>query len=215
MDYLISGVLGYLVGCVNPSYIISKQKGFDLRKRGSNNAGGSNAFITMGPMIGVFCMLFDLVKAYVVVKLVAIFISSLKLAALIAGVTCIIGHMFPVFMGFKGGKGLACIGGSILAYKPWLFLVMIVILGGIAFLIDYICFVPISASITFPIIYYILESNLTGVLIICIASVAVLWKHTENLKRIHAGTEARLSYIWNKDEELKRVEQNNSERREK
>ncbi len=204
---IVGALCGYLIGCINPSYIIAKCKGFDIRKKGSGNAGGSNALITMGNKIGVLCMVFDILKAYLAVKGVIHFMPDETLMPVVVGVACILGHMFPAYMHFKGGKGLACLGGVVLAYSPAVFVVMISIGVVLAFLTDYICFVPITASVAFPLIYGYFERNVFGVLIYFIATIAILYKHMENLKRIKLGTEAHFSYLWSKDPEIKRMKE--------
>ena len=206
--YVLLIIVSYLIGGINPSYIISRIKGFDIRKRGSGNAGGSNALITMGWKIGVLCMIFDILKAFFVVKFALKCKMFIRFGYVCATTACILGHMFPVFMRFKGGKGLACLGGSILAYNPLIFLVMLTILAVIAFSIDYICVVAISASIVFPIIYYLREGDLVATMVLLIATVCILIKHRENVVRIKNGTEAHLSFIWNRDKEIETIQDN-------
>lgn len=209
MIYVLSCALGgYLVGTINPSYIIAKCKGFDIRKAGSGNAGGSNALITMGNKIGAFCMILDILKSYFVVVGVQYFFPQQQHAALLAGVMCIVGHMFPFYMGFKGGKGLACLGGLVFAYSAKLFVLMLAIAFVLVLLTDYICVAPITASIAFPIIYGLYEKDLYGGLILAIGTVVICYKHIENLKRISNGTEAHFSYLWKRDEETERVRKN-------
>lgn len=201
-------LIGYAVGTVNPSYIIGKLKGFDIRKAGSGNAGGSNALITMGKFIGVICMLFDIFKAYVVVRLLTGMFGETRAVYAVTSTACILGHMFPFYMKFRGGKGLACLGGSILAYSPRLFFIYLGVELVLALLLDYICVVPITASIAFPITYAIIESYVIGWLILLPVTVAMLFKHMENLKRISQGTELHFSYLWKKNEEKERINEN-------
>lgn len=204
----ISILLGYLVGSVNPSYIIAKFKGFDIRKAGSGNAGGSNALITMGKTVGVICCLFDIFKAYFIVRILTGLFGGTKAIFAVTSTACIIGHMFPFYMHFKGGKGLACLGGSILAYSPVVFLIFLGVELVVALLLDYICVVPITASVAFPITYACLEGFTLGGIFFLPVTVAMLYKHTENLKRISQGTELHLSYLWHKDEEKDRINEN-------
>lgn len=201
-------LLAYLVGSLNPSYIFAKIKGFDIRSTGSGNAGGSNALITMGKLIGVICCLFDIFKAYFVIRFLTSIFGGTKLVYAVSSMSCIMGHMFPFYMHFRGGKGLACLGGSILAYSPQVFLIFLGIELVLVLLIDYICVVPITASVAFPITYAIIESNPIGGLIFLPVIVAMVYKHFENLKRIGQGTELHLSYLWNKEEEKERINAN-------
>ncbi len=205
---LIAVVAGYLVGTINPAYIISRFKGFDIRKMGSRNAGGSNALITMGKMIGIFCILFDIFKAFGIIKAMVYLFPEVKSIFAFTSTACIMGHMFPVFMNFKGGKGLACIGGSIMAYSVLLFVILFISELILAVVVDYMCVAPITVSILYPIIYAWSEDYWISLLIFAFVSVAMLSKHMENLKRIKQGTELHFSYLWKSGEEKARIKAN-------
>lgn len=207
---LLCIIVGYLIGNINPAYIAAKAKGFDIRKEGSGNAGASNAVITMGKGIGAASAVFDIVKAYFAVRIAVFLFPQLKLAAELSGTACIIGHIFPAFMGFKGGKGLASLAGVVLAFSPPLFFVMLLGAIAIAFLTDYICFVAITASIAFPMLYGIMTGCIAGVLIYAVLSIVIPCKHIRNLRRIEEGTEAHISFLWKRDEEIERLKHNQS-----
>lgn len=204
-------VASYFVGTVNPSYLIARIKKFDIREAGSGNAGGSNALITMGKRVGVFCMLFDIAKAYAIVKISMILLPEEALAGAVSTTSVILGHIFPVFMGFKGGKGLACLGGSLLAYSVPVAMVFLACELAICFIVDYICVVPITASIAFPIVYVLRGGPIWGALFISIATIAMLFRHRENLVRIKDGKEAHFSFLWKRDKEVDRIKNNLSE----
>lgn len=106
---LLCVCIGYCVGIINPSYILSRMKGFDIREKGSGNAGASNATLVFGKGVGILCALFDIFKAYIANRVSISLYPQLKEAGIITGSACIIGHMFPVTMNFRGGKGLACL----------------------------------------------------------------------------------------------------------
>ncbi len=204
-QYILCILIGYLIGTVNPSYIIAKVRGFDIRKRGSGNAGASNALMLFGRFFGIACALFDIAKATLAIRLCEALFPSLSFTLAITGVSSVIGHIFPFYMGFRGGKGLACIGGTILAFNWVLFLIMLVGEAILAVLVNYICFVPMTASVIFPIVYGIMSRDLWGALILCILIPVIFYKHKENIVRIRRGEEMRLSYLWNKEKELERI----------
>lgn len=204
----LCALVSYIVGTINPSYIIAKAKKFDIREAGSGNAGGSNALITMGKKIGALCMIFDIVKAFLVVKLSMILLPNEILAGAVSTTAVILGHIFPLWMGFKGGKGLACLGGSLLAYSPVIALIFLAIEFVLALIVDYICVVPITASVAFPVVYYLRGGNIYGALLLGTAAVAMLYRHRENLARIKAGKEAHFSYLWKSDKEKERIKAN-------
>lgn len=214
-------IFGYLVGGINPSYIVGRLRGFDIRQRGSGNAGASNAVIVMGKLVGVGSALFDILKAAAVVWLAPIILRGTPFAAEVAGVSCIFGHVFPVYMRFRGGKGLACLGGLLLAVDFRLLLILLTVEILLILLFDYICVCPLTASVIIPFLYGILGDGGLGFLlnakggwwgagIVALGCILVFCKHLVNLKRIKNGTELHLSYFWkkNKDEELARVQKN-------
>ena len=205
MEAISCSLMGYVIGSVNPAYLIARAKGFDIRKKGSGNAGASNALIVMGKKIGFISAILDIFKAFFVVKLAALLFPSFTQARVLAGVGCILGHIFPVFMGFRGGKGLASLGGMILALDLRVFLVMLLCEAIFALIVDYICVVPITASIILPFVYLSITSDYIGTAIFGVASLVMLLKHVENLKRIRKGTEAHLSFLWHREKEIKRL----------
>lgn len=203
----LCALTGYLIGGINPAYIIARVKGFDIRKHGSGNAGASNAVITMGKKVGIFSAVFDIIKAFASVYLARyVILPATAFAACLAGTCCIIGHIFPVFMGFRGGKGLACLGGVILALHPMVFVVLLTIELILVLIVDYICIVPITASVIYPILYGVIADDSIGALIFMLVTVVILYKHVENVRRIRNGTEAHFSYLWKKDREIERLQ---------
>jgi len=202
LKYVLCVLIGYLIGVINPSYIIAKSHGFDIRKKGSGNAGASNALILFGKVLGIGCALLDIAKATFAIWLSEKLFPGLAYSLAATGVACIIGHVFPFYMNFRGGKGLACLGGMILAFDWRVFLIMLTAEVLVVIITDYICFVPITASLAFPIIYGIMRHDLYGALFLAIIFPLMLFKHKENLKRIKQNTEMPFSFLWNKDKAL-------------
>ena len=210
MQYLVCILIGYVIGTINPSYIFSKLHGSDIRKKGSGNAGASNALIVYGKAVGILCAIFDIAKAGIAIWIAQTIYPNFIWAFAITGVSAILGHIFPFYMRFRGGKGLASLGGMIFAYNWIVFLIMLAAEIVIVLVTNYICFVPITAAIAFPVVYGIMRRDLVGALILCIATVVILFKHKENIKRIRKGTEAHFSLLWNRDKEIERVQNNQS-----
>ena len=208
MPYVYTILICYLIGTINPSYIIAKIKGFDIRKKGSGNAGASNALILLGKLTGVLCALLDIAKATLAIWLCQALFSETPYIFSVASVACVLGHIFPFYMKFRGGKGLACLGGMILAFDWRVFLIMLTSEIVVALLTNYICFVPLTASVIFPVLYGIMQKDLWGGVILGLVTLVMWLKHIENLKRIKNGTEMRLSFLWSKDKELERMEKN-------
>ena len=207
MQTILCVALGYFIGQINPSYLLARRKGFDIRSRGSGNAGASNAVVTLGITAGIICALFDISKSFLVVKLAFRLFPRLSAAGMIAGTACILGHIFPLSMKFHGGKGLACLGGVVLAHNAGLFLCLLLLEVFVVFITNYLCFVPVSGSILFFAIL-LFTGYVTAALVFLPAMVAILYRHLENFKRILQGSEAHFSYLWDKENETRRLEEN-------
>lgn len=208
MQYLVCVLIGYFLGCINPSYFIGKIRGVNIKKSGSGNAGASNALLLFGKAIGVFCALFDIIKAFAAIKICEAIYSGTDYIFSVTAVAVIFGHIFPFYLKFRGGKGLACLGGTVLAFDWRYFLMLLSIEIIFVLIVNYICFVPMTASVVFPISYGIIRHDLVGALILLIPTVVIFIKHTENIRRILDGSEVRISYLWNKNKEVERVTKN-------
>lgn len=205
MQVILCCLIGYLIGVINPSYLIAKFKGFDIRKKGSGNAGASNAVILLGKFIGIFCAIFDIAKAFLALLLTTSLFKDFDHAFVVTGLFCVIGHVFPFYMNFKGGKGLAVFGGIVLFYNWKVFLIMLAVEILLVLIIDYICVVPITASIAFPIIYGFISLDILGSILLVLIAIIICNRHSINLKRIKEGTEMHFSYLWKSKEELERI----------
>ena len=205
MNAAACAALGYLIGTINPAFLFSKLKGFDIRERGSGNAGATNVMLTVGKVAGVLCAMLDILKAFCAYRLGKRLFPLLQFAGILAGACCILGHIFPVWMGFQGGKGLACIGGVVLAHSWKLFLVMLAFEIAFTLTVNYICAMAMSACTIFTIVYAVTTHDWIGTIALAVVTVVVHLKHVENIKRIMQGTEFHVSYLWDKEAEIARV----------
>jgi len=205
MEAIVCAGLGYLIGSINPAYLFSRLRGFDIRHRGSGNAGATNVLLTVGKLAGVLCALLDILKAFCAYRLGKRLFPMLQFAGILAGAFCILGHIFPVWMGFHGGKGLACIGGMILAHNWKIFLIMLLFEIILTLAVNYICVMAMSASILFTVVYAWTTHDWIGTAVLAAVAVVVQFKHIENVKRIMQGTEFHVSYLWDKEAEIKRL----------
>jgi len=137
MSYLYSFFIGYALGCISPSYILSAVKKKDLRKENTGNLGATNTMLTFGKKWGVFVMLFDILKAMIAVWLCGFIFKSAPYARLLGGIACAFGHIFPFYLKFRGGKGLATFGGLVLAYSPLTFLGLLLIGGALVIILKH------------------------------------------------------------------------------
>lgn len=198
-------VVGYLLGNINPAFLFARRKGYDPRVDGSGNAGASNAFLLAGKLAFFATAILDILKAFLACRLCRLLFPALPVAEQLGGVACILGHMFPAALRFRGGKGLASLGGVILSWDWRAFLALLALAILIAFMTNYICFVAPTMSLLFPALYYWRSHDLPAALVLLLPAAPILWKHLENFRRIRAGTEVRMSYLWNKDGELRRT----------
>ena len=202
---LLCCVIGYALGNLNPAYLLGKRKGYDVRKDGSGNAGASNALILAGKAAFFVTASVDILKAFLACRLCRALFPDLLIAEQLGGTFCILGHMFPAVLHFRGGKGLACLGGVILSWHWKAFLFLLLLAALIAFLTQYICFVAPTISVIFPGLYYYKTSLLYCALVLLIPAAPIILKHVTNFRRIAEGTELRMRYLWDKDGELERA----------
>ncbi len=193
MEYLCSAGMGYLLGSISPSYIISKIKKIDIREGGTKNLGASNTFMHFGRFWGIFVMLFDILKAYFAVKISEAIWAGKLLVGLVAGSAAVLGHNHPFYLKFKGGKGLASFAGFALAASPLLFIILLVLCVAIAFILNFGCTLSLSASVLFPILAGVYFGSVPAFIICAVAGASVFVKHMENIGRILSGEETKLT----------------------
>ena len=189
--YIAILLLAYLMGCSNMALYLSKYKGVDLRAAASKNLGASNAMVLMGWGPGVIVAVHDIGKALLAVVLARQFGQGLPFIAAAAGVACVLGHMFPFFLRFRGGKGFASYLGMTLALNWKFALLVMVTVALVTFISDYIVVGTVTTVVLVP-AYMAFTHGLYFSAILCIATAAILIKHRENYVRIYRGTEIGL-----------------------
>lgn len=191
-------IFGYLLGSLSPSALLSKVKKKNLRDNGTGNLGATNVMLNFGKIYGVLVMLFDILKAFFTVKLTAYLFPFNSLFPLIAGTAVVVGHIFPFYMHFKGGKGLASLGGLILAYDPMTFLILLVIGVSLMLILNFAVAIPASASLLFPLFELVKTSDLSIFITALILCGIVIYAHTENLADAYHGEAPKIrDYIKN------------------
>lgn len=183
MEAILSLGLGYLIGSISPAAFISKLKHVNLKEEGTKNLGATNTTIVLGRSAGIFVMVFDILKSYCAAKIAKLLFPQLAIAGMLACIGTIVGHCFPLFLHFAGGKGLAAFGGMVLAYEPWFF-VAIVIPGVILMiLLNTGVAVPMLASVMFPIMTYTYSRSIGDTVCALIASIIIVAMHWTNLQK--------------------------------
>lgn len=184
MGYFIASLVGYLLGCSNLAYYISRAARKDIRQAGSGNLGASNATVLFGWKAGVAVAVHDVGKALLAVFLAKLLFPNVEYAGAAAGVAAVLGHVFPFYLRFKGGKGTASFLGLTLALNWKLALVVLGILVLATIITDYIVIGTFSAIVTVPVYMGFFAHNLVLMTIVCIASFTIFWKHWENIGRM-------------------------------
>ena len=186
MHAIYSLGLGYLIGCISPAALLSKLKHVDLKEEGTKNLGATNTAIVLGRGSGIFVMIFDICKSICASRLARWLFPQLMLAGMLACIGAILGHCFPVFLHFQGGKGLAAFGGMVLAYRPWFFLAILIPGLVLTVLLDTGVALPMLGCALFPTLTLLSGGNIPEILCALAASALLFVMHWENLqKAIH------------------------------
>ena len=187
MTAVMSLGLGYLVGCINPAVLISKAKKVNLKEEGTGNLGtgnlgATNTAFVLGKRSGIFVLLFDIAKSFFSYKIAKWLFPKLLIAGILASIGCILGHCFPVFMHFEGGKGLAAFGGLILAYSPTMFLAIVTTGVILMFVCNTGVVAPFVGCLAFPVMVCISSHDLLEILAVLTASSIIFATHLSNFK---------------------------------
>lgn len=191
--------IGYLLGCVHPSYILGKTvKNIDIREYGSNNYGASNSVLVLGFKYGVVTAVIDIAKGFFAAYLATRLVAKGTDMIYAASSGAILGHMFPFYLKFKGGKGLATLLGFGFAVRPLLGLCLCVILVTAALLSDYIVVGTVCVSLTFMVFTAVVYGFSLPLAFAVLVGGLILFKHKVNYKKIANGTETKISSLFKK-----------------
>ncbi len=184
--------LSYLLGSISFAVLLVKWKtGTDIRSEGSGNAGATNVLRAHGRTLGILVALFDVAKGTAAVLLMRL-VSSDPRAAAAAALAAILGHVFPVFYDFRGGKGVATAVGAFLALVPIPALICVGAFVALVALTRYVSVGSIVGLSLLPAVAGLLHAPLPAVISAALAAMLIVFKHLENLKRLAAGTERKI-----------------------
>ncbi len=198
MKLFFSLIIGYLLGTVSPSAFLSKIKKKDFRSNGTGNLGASNTLMLLGKGYGALVMLFDIFKSFLAVKIAQWICPSVLYAGALAGFFAIIGHIFPFYLRFKGGKGLASFGGMILGLSPIMFLMLLLLTLALIIIINHSAAMPFTAGVLFPLLYGLKTADVWLILIASAASILIMCTHFGNLKKAINGEDMKIRDIIKK-----------------
>ncbi len=198
---VICFLVGYFAGSISPATVAGKMYGIDIRKEGSGNPGTTNVLRTLGKKAAAVTLVIDVLKGYLPAAAAGLLVSETALIAAATG--AILGHMWPVFFHFKGGKGVATTFGAIMAFdwRVGLFALVFALLG--VFLTKRVSCGSIAASIAFPIAAYLFINRFPGslgweYLWAAALGILIIWRHRSNIMRLIKGEEPPLGLLSRK-----------------
>lgn len=197
--YVLVALVAYLIGSISFAIIFSKKfAGFDVREKGSKNAGTTNVLRTVGKKAAVLTLICDILKGVVSVLLamLAAYIwkeTDAEVLKYLAGLFAIIGHTWPVYYGFKGGKGVATSLGVLLMVNAQIGVICLVFALIIMIATRWVSLGSILAAILFPILTVFMTDNFWAKVISILIGLLVVFNHRSNIKRLKQGTENKLS----------------------
>lgn len=212
LTWVICLLIGYLLGNISASYILTKKLfGYDIREKGSGNAGASNVTINHGWKFGVLVFLLDFLKTYLVIKFIHLVPGFENLdqdsqftLRVFSGLMSIIGHVYPFWMNFKGGKGTASAIGLAFGLDPIIGLMGFLTIALVTMITKYVALGGISLWLGLTILSYIYYKNIYITVGLFVFTILSIYKHKDNLKRILTGEEVTLKKDFkDKDKELK------------
>lgn len=203
VNYLLIAVTAYLLGCSNMAIYLGKWKKVDFKKGGSGNPGASNAAILMGWRAGLAVAIHDIGKAWLAVFLTGLLFPQLPAAREIAGIACVLGHIFPFYMRFKGGKGFASYLGMVLALNWKFALIIMAAVVLVTLVADYIVVGTFTTIAVTPIYFGIAAQSMIVALVLLVGSITIFYRHWENIRKIRSGTEIGLRSTLKKEHRVR------------
>jgi glycerol-3-phosphate acyltransferase PlsY len=208
LDLLVRVLIAYLLGSVNGALLIGRFRGVDIRTQGSGNAGGTNALRTQGWLFAAGVIVIDVGKAVIAVQWVPAALTAPRFSpewlAAACGFAAVVGHVYPVFHGFRGGKGVATVLGTLLALSLPLLIGMLAVWFLMMFVFGFVGLGSMVAASALPLLAQYAGSlgvispeevtPLTAFGVLC--AVFVIWTHRSNIVRMRAGTEPRARSLW-------------------
>ena len=194
-SFIISLVIAYLLGSIPSGYWFGKYiKGIDLRKEGSGNVGATNALRVLGKPLGTLTLIADIAKGWFAVDIARRFLGIHDVYLVVVGLAAVCGHIFTIFLNFKGGKGVATTFGIFLAFTPLATMGAMLIWAICFFVTGYASVGSIVSAVLFPILIFLLSTNKIYLILGIVLGIFIIVRHISNIKRLIAGTENKFSF---------------------
>ena len=186
----------YLIGSSSMSFYISKFKKINLKEKGSKNLGASNTLAIIGKKAALAVLVHDVLKSFFAILAVRILFdipyNEVHWLLAAVGVAAVVGHIFPFYLKFKGGKGFATYIGLIFGLDRRLFMAVVALIFVVAFITDYIVSGTFSTIAIGPLYYLLIQPSFLIAGIVAIGSLVILWKHRENIRNLKNGSEMKI-----------------------
>ena len=206
--YVTAALVGYLFGSIPTGYLVARARGIDIRAVGSGNIGATNAFRVLGKPAGVAVLAVDALKGLAACTLVPLLVAILfpetvvslsgmekkhhvEVLAIVGGLAAILGHNFPCWLRFKGGKGIATSAGVLLAWTPWALLIVLATFLVVLALTRYVSMGSIAAAFILPFAVWLTRESGELIVINALMGGLAIYKHKPNIQRLLNGTESR------------------------
>lgn len=196
LSILSSALAGYLLGSIPFGLLVARFRGIDIREHGSGNIGATNVWRVLGRKWGLLVFALDALKGWLAVDLAMRWLPApgpegAVLSGLAAALACVLGHSFPVWLRFRGGKGVATTAGILVSLMPLAAGVALVVWGAVFFLGRYVSLASIAAAVALPLGVALLGGGRYLLAFSVIVAALVIWRHRSNIQRLRAGTENR------------------------
>ena len=207
IELILKGVLSYLLGSIMGSLTVARLTGgVDIRTLGSGNAGATNALRTQGKKVALAVLLIDLAKGWIATAVVATWVMPggvttaatawAAWSAPVCGIAVMLGHVYPLWYGFRGGKGVATLIGAVLGIKAWLLLPMILTWLAAVIAFGYVGLASILGAFALAVAVALTRSGTPLLAFAILSALLILYTHRSNLARMRAGTESRARRLW-------------------
>jgi len=193
MTFAIFLALAYLLGAVPFGLLVARTRGIDIRTQGSGNIGATNVFRCVGKGWGIFTLVLDALKGFIPAYFFPMLVNEDPVFGVLFGVAAIVGHTFPLYLKFKGGKGVATSAGMILGVAPFSVGVAIAVFVLTVVISRYVSLASIFAAIAVGVTVWF-DPNLENMVVqsaLSLMALLVVWLHRANIKRLLNGTESR------------------------
>lgn len=192
---ILATVMGYLLGSINASIIISKKQGKDIREMGSGNAGATNTLRSLGKGAAAITLIADILKGVIAVLLARLIFGNVPGADIIAGAGAVLGHNFPIYYGFRGGKGVLTSFAVALVLQPVAALIALLIGVIVIALTRYVSLGSLCGAAALPVLCAFFCGKNVGLMAFMTGlAILVILRHHKNIERLISGNERKLSF---------------------